>query len=134
MNTRPHGKILYKLLGAMAGLVFIVYGMQERSELSHIQKHGTRAVVEPIAQYTEFKQNGRSTYTAELRFKTAEGRQIVTKHSFPEEVLSDFKTGRPVEVFYMQSDPSTLVFASEKASWMLVLAGAVLLIGALLFA
>ncbi|MBD9392744.1 DUF3592 domain-containing protein [Acidovorax sp. ACV01] len=128
------GKLLFKILGALAGIVFIVFGMQERSELSRTLKIGKHAVVEPITQYTEFKKSGSTTYTAEFRFKTDNGQQMVVKHSFPEEVLAEFKANRPVEIAYMPSDPSSFVFVKQQSSWTLVLIGGALFVAALLLA
>ena len=133
-KTLQQGKLLFKILGALAGIVFIVFGMQERSELSRTLKIGKHAVVEPITQYTEFKKSGSTTYTAEFRFKTDNGQQMVVKHSFPEEVLAEFKANRPVEIAYMPSDPSSFVFVKQQSSWTLVLIGGALFIAALLLA
>ncbi|MBD9394549.1 DUF3592 domain-containing protein [Acidovorax sp. ACV01] len=131
---RPHqrGKTLYKLLGAIVGLFLIISGFNERSALSSVQKHGKRAIVDSISQYTEFRKGGSSTYTAEFRFKTEDGRQITMKHSFPEEVLAGFKASKPVEVVYLPSDPNTFVFAHQKASWTLVSIGTAIFLAALL--
>jgi hypothetical protein len=134
MRFRSHGKVLFKLLGALAALVFIGYGLKDRSEVTSVQKRGKLATVDPIGEYTEFKQRGSSTYTAEFHFKTEDGRDIVQKHSFPEEVLADFKAGKSVQIVYLQSDPSTFVFAGEKPGWGLVIGGVVLLVAALLLA
>ena len=134
MRSSSHGKVLFKLLGALAALVFIGYGLKERSEITSIQKRGKTATVQPIANYTQFKKGGSSTYTAEFHFKTEDGREIVQKHSFPEEVLADFNAGKPVQIVYLPNDPSTFVFASEKPGWMLVIIGSVLLVAALLLA
>ncbi|CAN7317758.1 DUF3592 domain-containing protein [Acidovorax sp. LjRoot129] len=134
MKRHQQGKLLFKLLGAAAGLVFVIAGFNERSELTSIQKRGKRAVVEPITQYTEFSKRGSSTYTAEFRFTTDDGRKMVVKHSFPEEVLADFKASKPVEIVYMPADPSNFVFAREKASWTLVAIGAALFLAALVLA
>lgn len=131
---RQQGKLLFKLLGAAAGLVFVIAGFNERSDVTNVQKRGMRTVVEPITQYTEFRKKGSSTYTAEFRFTTADGRKMTVKHSFPEEVLADFKASRPVEIVYMPSDPSHFVFAKEKASWLLVGAGVALFLAALVLA
>jgi len=132
MRHKQRGKVLYKILGALAGLVFLGYGIQERNELANLKKHGQRSVVEPISEYQQFKQSGSSTYTAEFHFTTADGRQMAVKHSFPEEILEDFQEGRPVEIFYMANDPSTLVFARDEGSWMLVGIGAAIAVVALL--
>jgi hypothetical protein len=132
MHSRAHGKVLFKALGALAALAFIGYGFKDRSEITDIQKHGMLATVEPIADYTEFKQGGSSTYTAEFHFKTKDGRDIVQKRSFPGEVLSDFNAGKPVQVFYLPNNPNTFVFASEKPGWTLVIGGFVFLGAALL--
>ena len=134
MRTKSQGKVLFKVLGALAALVFIGYGLKDRSEVTSIQEQGKLAIVEPITNYTEFKQGGSSTYTAEFRFKIEGGREIVLKHSFPEEVLSDFKAGKPVQIFYLPSDPSNFVFAGEKPGWGLVIGGVVMLVAALLLA
>jgi hypothetical protein len=134
MRSRSNGKILFKVLGVLAALVFIVYGFKGRSEITSIQQRGKFATVEPISKYLEFKNSGNSTYTAEFHFKTEDGRDIVQKHSFPEEVLSDFKAGNPVQIVYLPNDPGTFVFAREKAGWGLIIAGFVFLLVALLFA
>jgi len=134
MRFHQQGKILFKVLGALAGLVFMGFGVQERMEHSRIHKSGKRAVVEPIEQYTEFKKSGSSLYTAEFHFTTADGQAVVTKHSFPEEVLEDFKAERPVEVIYEARDPTSFVFASEKPSWTLVIVGALIFLAAIIFA
>lgn len=122
------------MLGALAAIAFIGYGLKDRSEVTSIQKRGKVATVEPIANYTEFKQSGSSTYTAEFHFKTDDGREVVQKHSFPEEVLADFKAGKPVQIAYLPSDPSAFVFAQERPGWGLVIGGVVLLVAALLLA
>lgn len=134
MRKHQRGRVLFKVLGSLAALVFIVYGFKERSDITSIQKRGKLATVEPISQYTQFKKSGSSTYTAEFHFKTEDGRAIVQKHSFPEEVLSDFKAGKPVRVYYLSNDPSTFSFEREKPSWFLVIGGAVFLVAVLIFA
>lgn len=134
MHLRSHGKVLFKLLGAIAALALVVYGMKDRSEIASIRKRGKLATVEPITTYAEFKQRGSSTFTAEFRFKTDDGRHIAQKHSFPPEVLSDLKAGKSVQIIYLPDDPSTFVFAHEEAGWALVVGGVVLLVVALVFA
>lgn len=134
MHSRSNGKILFKVLGVLAALAFIIVGFKGRSEITSIQRHGKFATVEPIGQYLQFKQGSYSTYTAEFHFKTEEGRDMVQKHSFPEEVLSDFKAGRPVQIIYLPNDPSTFVFAREQPGWWLIIAGFVFLVAVLLFA
>ncbi len=131
---KQQGKLLFKLVGAIAAIAFIVFGFQERSEITSVKKMGKLATVEPITQYTEFKKSGSSTFTAEFHFKTEDGRQVVQKHSFPEEVLADFKAGKPVRIYYLPSDTSTFVFESDKPGWTLVIGGFVLLVAALVFA
>lgn len=133
-RSGAQGKILIKLLGVLVGLAFVVFGFNERSSLNRIKKLGRPAIVEPIATYTEFKKSGSSTYTAEFHFKTDTGREIVQKHSFPSELIADFKSGVPVRVFYMPNDPSNFVFEKEQASWLLVIVGGVLAVAALLLA
>lgn len=134
MKPFQQGKLLFKVLGAVAGLVFAVAGFQERSELSRTLKNGKHAVVEPIKQYTEFKKSGSSTYTAEFRFKTEDGQQVVTKHSFPEEVLAEFKAARPVEIAYLPNDPTSFVFLKQTSSWLMVIGGVVLFLAAIILA
>jgi hypothetical protein len=134
MRAKQNGKLLFNVLGVFAALVFLGYGLKERSEITSIQKRGKLATVEPPANYNEFKKGGSSTYTAEFRFRTEDGREIVKKQSFPEEVLSDFKAGKSVQVFYLPNDPSTFVFANEKPGWALVIGGVVFLVAVLLLA
>ncbi len=132
MRFRTYGKVLFKFLGALAALAFIGYALKDRSEITSIQEHGKIAVVAPIGDYSVFKRGGSSTYTAEFHFKTEDGREIVQKRSFPEEVLSDFQAGKPVEIVYLPNDPNTFVFAREKAGWGLVIGGGAFLVAALL--
>jgi hypothetical protein len=134
IRSNSHGRILFKLLGALAGLVFIAAGFKDRAEITSIQRSGKFATVKPIANYTEFKNGGFSTYTAEFHFKTEDGRNIVQGHSFPEEALFDLKAGKPVQIVYLPNDPSTFVFASEKPGWWLIIGGFALLLTALCFA
>ena len=134
MHSRSNGKILFKVLGVLAALAFIVVGFKDRSEITSIQRRGKFATVEPIGKYLEFKQGSFSTYTAEFHFKTEDGRDIVQKHSFPEEVLPDFKAGKSVQIVYLPNDPNTFVFARERPGWGLIVGGFALLLAALLFA
>ena len=131
---KQEGKVLFKILGVAAGLVFVAFGIKERHELSNLQSRGERAVVEPVTEYTEFSKSGSSTYTAEIRFVTEKGRQISMKHSFPEEVLEDFKAGRPVEVVYLPNNPQGFVFANQETSWTLEVIGGVVILAALILA
>src|SRR3954466_1672695 len=133
MRSHQQGKLLYKMLGVLAGLVFAGYGIQQRSELARLKKTGKIAIVEPIENYTEFSTNGSKTYTGEFHFTTEAGQNIVAKHSFPEEVLEDFKAGRPVEVVYQANDPATFIFAKEQSSWFLVIVGVAVALAALIF-
>jgi Protein of unknown function (DUF3592) len=134
MRARSHGKTLLKFLGALAGLVFMAYGFKFRADITNIQRHGKFATVESIDKYTEFKQGYNSTYTAEFHFKTEDGRNIVQKHSFPEEALADFKAGRPVQIIYLPDDPSTFIFFGEEPGWWLIIGGLALAVASLLFA
>src|SRR5438105_4033131 len=95
------GKILFKILGVIAGLAFVVAGFHERSDINRIKKLGHTAVVEPITTYQEFKSSGSSTYTAEFHFKTDKDQNIVQKHSFPQEHIADFNAGTPVRIYYL---------------------------------
>jgi uncharacterized protein DUF3592 len=128
------GKILFKLLGLIAGLTLFVYGLQDRREQNRIRANGQVAVVEPITGYKEFKSKGSSTYTAEFKFKTSDGRDITQKHSFPEELIEDFKAGKPVQVVYMTQDPNTFIFEKDRPSWTLVVIGVLLALAALILA
>ena len=111
--------LLFKVLGVTAGLVFLAYGVQERQSLSRLKKSGESAVVQPIQNYTEIKKSGQSIYTAEIAFKSQAGQEIRTKHSFPTEVLADFKSGTPVVVVYKPNDPHAFVFEREQPTWLL---------------
>src|SRR5215472_3540165 len=133
MKASQRGKVAYKILGVLAGLVFLVYGCVERSDIAKVHRLGKPAVVAPISSYTEFRNRGSTTYTAEFRFKTEAGRDVVTKHSFPKEVLEDFQSGAPVRVLYLPDDPYTFVFEKERPSWTLVIAGLALAVAALIF-
>jgi hypothetical protein len=128
------GKILYKLLGVLAGLVFAVYGLIESSHINRIKKLGHVAVVAPISDYSEMKSRGGSTYTATFRFATDTGKQVIKGRSFPGELIADFKAGIPVRVIYLPNDPHTFVFEKEGASWLLIGGGTAIVVLALIFA
>jgi hypothetical protein len=132
-TTSQRGKVAYKVLGVLVGLVFLVYGCVERRDVAKVQRLGKSAVVAPISSYTEYRNRGTTTYTAEFRFKTDTGREVVLKHSFPKEVLDDFKSGAPVRVLYLPDDPYTFVFEKERPSWTLVIAGLAVAVAALIF-
>ena len=125
--------VLFKILGVTVGVVLAGYGIVDRQSLSRLKRTGEAAVVEPISKYTERTSKGVKTYTAEFHFKTAAGREVVQNHSFPEEVLTDFKARTPVKVLYDPRDPYTFVFEKEEPSWFLVLAGVGIAIAALVF-
>lgn len=59
---------------------------------------------------------------------------MVVKHSFPGEILAEFKAHRPVEIAYMPNDPSSFVFVKQQSSWTLVAVGTALMLAALLLA
>jgi hypothetical protein len=116
-------RILFKVLGVVIGLIFIGYGVHERSTLARMKSAGQVAVVEPVANYTEFSTSGSKVYTAEFRFQTATGQQVTKKSSFPEEVLADFKSGTPVRVIYDPRDPGEFVFERQQAAWSTIAIG-----------
>ena len=126
--------LLFAVLGIVAGLVFFVTGVKERSALSRTKAVGVAAVVEPVANYTKRRSSGSTTYTAEFTFKTDTGSVVTRRRSFPEELLADFRSGTPVKVIYDPRDPSEFVFEKEKPSWFLILAGSGFLVASLFLA
>lgn len=112
--------IVVKALGVIIGLVFVVFGFQERSSITRVKSMGHSAMLQPIGGYTIQKKRGSTTYMAEFSFRTDAGRQVKTKRSFPEEVLPDLQRNNPVKVFYDPSDPTHFVFEKESPSWALV--------------
>lgn len=131
MNQRS---ILFKGIGVLVGLVFVIFGVRERLEYSRTRSRGLRAVVDPVTEFQQFGNRGSPTYTAEFSFKTPDGQQVKTKHSFSADVLDAFKAGRPVEIIFEPSNPTVFVFANESAPWTLVLIGVGLAGAAVLFA
>lgn len=125
--------IVYKVLGVVAGLVFLGFGIAERSSINRVKATGVETVVEPIEGYTVRKSRGSTTYSAQFSFKPESGRQVSKMKSFPEELLPDFKSGGPVKIFYDPRDPGEFVFEKEKPSWFLVLVGAGIVVAALIF-
>jgi hypothetical protein len=122
--------ILLKIIGVTVGIVFVGYGLAERSSLSHIKSIGKPAVVEPIQSYTKRK----STYTAEFTFLTEKGQKIIKKQSFPSELVADFEAKVPVKVLYDPSNPSEFVFEKESTSWLLIIGGIAFALIVVLFA
>jgi hypothetical protein len=134
MRTRHRGAVLFKILGVLVGIVFLVVGVNSNSRLRSLKASGLPAVVEPIAGYTEHKKRGMTTYTSEFTFTTQDGKKITRKSSFPGELIDDFKSRVPVKVLYDANDPSEFVFEKEQSSWFLVWAGVGVAAAALLFA
>ncbi len=127
MNTKS---LLYKALGVIAGVAFVIAGLNQRSEINRIKASGKTAVVQPIDGYTKRK----STYTAEFTFVTDKGVTVTKKQSFPEALVKDFEARAPVNVVYNPDNPNEFVFEKETPSWFLVIAGIGLAVGALVFA
>lgn len=123
-------RIVFKVLGVIAGLTFMGAGFSERSSLAHLKSIGKPAVVDPISNYTKRK----SGYSAEFTFTTEKGEKITRNRSFPSELVADFEAGRPVSVLYDPSHPQEFVFEKETPSWYMVFGGIAFAIAALVFA
>ena len=126
--------IIYKVLGVIAGIVFIGAGIKERSHVSRLHSYGKVAVVDPIEGYSVRKSRGDKTYSAEFHFTAQNGVKIVKSQSFPEELVADFNAKQPVNVLYDPNNPNDFIFERERASWMMVLGGLGLAVAALLLA
>lgn len=61
--------------------------------ISKLKKVGDRVEVETPDGYTEHKKSGSTTYTAEFKYQTTDGRAIQKKKSFPKELIADFENG-----------------------------------------
>jgi hypothetical protein len=123
-----------KILGVIAGVVFIGFGIDERRTITGVKSFGRTAIVEPIEGYSARKSKGMTTYTSEFTFKTDDGRVVTRKKSFPEELIKDFESRTPVKVYYDPRYPSEFVFEKENPSWLPIGMGVAFVIGALLFA
>jgi hypothetical protein len=121
--------VIFKVLGVIVGLVFMVAGLEERSSISRIKSFGTTATVNPIDRYTQRKR----IYTANFSFKTSTGQAVSAGKSFPKELIDDFKTGRPVKVFYNPNNPNEFVFEKETTPWTMTLGGVGIAVAALIF-
>jgi hypothetical protein len=122
--------ILYAVLAFLIGGFFLWTGVQERMTISKLKKVGERVEVETPDGYTEHKKSGSTTYTAEFKFQTSDGRAIQKKKSFPKELIADFENGVPVYLLYDPRDPSEFVFEKEEPEWFLILFGVVFMAGA----
>jgi hypothetical protein len=130
MNSRS---VIFKILGIIVCLVFVVTGIFDHRSQVRLKKMGHVAVLDRVQEYTDRSQKGMHTYTAELSFKTEAGNQVRFKHSFPESALDDFKAGVPVSVYYDPNDPSEISFAKESANWWMTIGGVVGIIAVVLF-
>ena len=122
--------ILYAILAFLIGGFFLWTGVQERLTISKLKKVGERVEVETPDGYTEHKKSGSTTYTADFKFQTVDGRAIEKKKSFPKELITDFENGTPVYLLYDPSEPSEFVFEKEEPEWFLILFGVVFMAGA----
>jgi hypothetical protein len=126
-------KVLYKILGLVVGVVFTAVGVTERSSIARVKTQGETAVAQAVD--TAARKSGNSkTYTARFTFKTAGGVEVTRVKSFPEALLADVQSGRPVKVLYDPRDPAKFVFENEEPSWSLPGAGIAIAIVALIFA
>jgi len=123
-------QLLYKILGIIAGIVFIVGGISANHHLSRLKRFGTSAEVIPPDSYTDHNHNGSHTFTGQIKFKLADGSEMSRNHSIPEKALDSMKAGQPVTVFYDSTDPSDFVFAQEESEYWLPLLGVGFIIGA----
>ena len=120
MNKR---NVLFGILSIIAGLVFVVMGVKERSSLARTKASGITAIVQPPVKYETRTRRGSTTYSAEFTFRTNDGGVVTRKRSFPEELLSDFRSGKPVKVFYDPKNPREFAFEKEEQSWLSILMG-----------
>lgn len=127
-------RLLFKVLGLIAGVWFIGQGVAERSSMSRLKSHGRVAIVDPIDRYEKHSRRGDTSYSATFTFKTDRGEQISKQASFPAEVITDFESRVPVKVYYDPRNPSDFVFEKQRPSWFPVGFGIFLAVAALLFA
>lgn len=126
-------RLVFKIIGVLAGIAVLVMTSQEYFELRRIKKNGVAAVVEPITNYTERKSKRSRTLSATFNFTTADGKRISRNHTFPGEVLDDFKNNVPVRVIYNPSNPNEFVLEKQSVSPWIFVFGIGLIIAALLF-
>jgi len=124
-------QLLFKILGIVAGLVFIVAGISANHHLSRLKRFGTSAEVIPPDSYTDHNHNGSHTFTGQIRFKLADGGEITRNHSIPEKALDSMKAGQPVTVLYDPRDPTDFVFTQEESEYWMALLGVGMILGAL---
>lgn len=129
-----NGSLAFKVLGMIVGLAFVMLGYSQYTTAQKLKEHGKVAIVDPISGYTEHTRNGSVSYSAEFRFKTDQGVEIVATHNFPKELISDFEENNPVKVIYDPDSPSQFAFEQQEPSAFLIIAGAVITIMAFLFA
>ncbi|RQP25319.1 DUF3592 domain-containing protein [Piscinibacter terrae] len=132
-KTRTLRQTIFRVLAVVIGIAALIFGFQERREISHLKAIGVSAVVDPIKGYTERHSRGGTTYSAQFSFKTTDGQAISRKRQFPKEVLTDFENGRPVNIRYDPKNPSEFVFEKETASWWTVVMGVGFVVAAIFF-
>jgi hypothetical protein len=86
--------------------------------------HGQRAIVEPIAQYTQTTTTTRKlgieigqtkSKNADLTFTTLDGRRITVQKGLSDSVFAQFEAHTPVFIEYLPDSPTTTRFVGE--SW-----------------
>ena len=112
-------KRIFQILGMVVGIIFIAAGAVEYASTHSIKSFDQTAFVGSIDNYTI----SRSSHYATFTFVANNGNVITKTQSFPRELVDDFRSKRPVKIYYDPSNPSEFVFEKSTFPWLTVTIG-----------
>jgi hypothetical protein len=115
-----------RILFAVAGVGMAVYGTVAHRDDSRVRDTGRPATADHVAAFTRHSMSGHVSFSAEIHFKTDDGRDVVATQVVPDDIIRDFESRRPVRVVYLPEEPSSFVFEKDAPGWTVVVIGVIL--------
>ncbi|NHZ62512.1 hypothetical protein [Massilia genomosp. 1] len=122
-----------KSAACLAGLLMIGFGFKERMHVQRMHADGRPALMDSAKAFTVPETANGKKQQPEYSFTTDKGVKVVSTRSFPAEIMPDLVAARLVRVLYDANDPGKMIFASERPSWIMIAAGALIIALAMVF-
>jgi hypothetical protein len=125
---------ILRVCAILASMIAFFISWTGFTENREFDAHGQRALVEPLAQYTErtttTKELGVAVgesklYSADLSFTTQDDQHIQVNRGIPDDVLAAFQSGADVYLEYLPESPMTTRFEGHAAQPLLAAAAGV---------
>jgi hypothetical protein len=116
--------------GILVSLYLISLGIQDNRLDTNFRINGVAATVDPIHGYTERTSRKKGTsYSADLSFKTTDGRQVTVNKTISSGMLQAFTDGKAVQIVYLSNDPTTVRFPGYQSDSGMIWIGIFALLG-----